>query len=322
MKMKIPNLDFVKESYEIIKPHIKRTPILSSKLINEIFSCEIYFKCENFQKVGAFKFRGANNAVLRLTAEDSARGVATHSSGNHAQALALASSNAGIKSYIVMPSNSPKVKVNAVKGYGGEVIFCQPTLEARESTLEQVIQKTGAVFIHPYDNYNIIAGQASSAMELLEDKPELDIIISPVGGGGLLSGTLISAKSIKPNIKVIASEPQGADDAYRSWKAGHIIPSVNPNTICDGLRTSLSPLTFEIISLMVDDIITVSDDLVLQAMKLIAERMKIVVEPSAATTLAVIIKNPEIFVGKKVGLILSGGNIDYADFVNYLSKLE
>ena len=308
--MILPSIDDVHKATERIKPIIHRTPVLSSKSINQIVGADIYFKCENFQKVGAFKFRGASNAVFSLTDEEIKRGVATHSSGNHAQALALAARIRGTKAYIVMPSNSSKVKIEAVKGYDAELIFCEPTLEARESTLEDVVNKTGATFIHPYNNFNVISGQGTSAMELLDEIKDLDYVITPVGGGGLLSGTLTTVSALSPSTKVIAAEPEGADDAYRSIIENRIVPSVTPKTICDGLLTSLSEMTFEIIREHIYKIITVSDDAVVSAMRLIWERMKIIIEPSSAITLGIFLENKIDLKGHKIGIILSGGNVD------------
>ncbi|MBE2188971.1 MAG: pyridoxal-phosphate dependent enzyme [Desulfobulbaceae bacterium] len=300
------------DAKKLIVGHVTRTPILNSSSINRITGAEVSFKCENFQKVGAFKFRGATNAVLSLSQSDAAKGVATHSSGNHAQALALAASHRNIPAYIVMPNNSPIVKSDAVREYGGKIIFCEPTLQAREDTLNQVVEETGAIFIHPYNNYKVICGQGTATLEILEDMGDIDCIIAPVGGGGLLSGTSLAAKSIASNIKVYAAEPEGADDAYRSFKSGAIVPSVNPKTIADGLLTSLGDKTFAIISKYTDDIFRVSEIVIIEAMKLIWQRMKIVVEPSAAVTLAAILSNSEFFKGKKVVCILSGGNVDLA----------
>ncbi|MFN3195571.1 MAG: pyridoxal-phosphate dependent enzyme [Chlorobiota bacterium] len=304
--------EVIKEAHNRIKPFINRTPILKSDSINQIVGAELFFKCENFQKVGAFKYRGATNALLQLAQAEKPKAVATHSSGNHAQALALAAREQGVKAYIVMPNNSPKVKVNAVKGYGAEVTFCEPNLEARESTLDKIVAETGAVFIHPYDRNDIIAGQGTACLELVEEVSELDTIVSPVGGGGLLSGTAIYAKSKR--IEVYGAEPKGADDAKKSLNEGQIIPSVNPNTICDGLLTSLGKLNFEYISDNVDDIWLANDEEILSAMRLIYERMKIVVEPSSAVTLAAIINNKKMLKGKKIGVILSGGNVDLDSF--------
>jgi threonine dehydratase len=308
--MKIPDISDIRQANERIKNQIHRTPIMSSKLINEITGSEIFFKCENLQKVGAFKFRGASNAVLSLNDEEAHQGVATHSSGNHAQALALAASMRGIPAYIVMPDNSPDVKKEAVAGYGGKIIYCEPTLQARESTLEKVVNETGACFIHPYNNFMVISGQGTAALEIFEDIHNLDIIMTPVGGGGLLSGTSITTKAVSTNTKVIAGEPKGADDAYRSLLKGRIMPSINPKTIADGLLTSLSELTFSIISKNVNEIITVSEESIIEAMKLIWTRLKLIVEPSACVTLAAILDNKTKFADKKIAIILSGGNID------------
>ncbi len=298
------------QSAKNISKYIHHTPILTSQSINKITGTQLFFKCENMQKVGAFKFRGASNAILSLDKSFWKNGVATHSSGNHAAALALAAKMNGIKSFIVMPKNAPVQKKNAVEEYGGKIIFCKPTLEARESTLEKVVEETGATFIHPYNNYTVIAGQATCAMEIFNEVPKLDYLIAPVGGGGLLSGTCLSAKYISPNTKVIGAEPEGADDAYRSLRDGKIYPSVEPNTICDGLRTALGQKTFSILQKYLSEVITVSDDTVVKSMRMIWERMKIIVEPSAAVTLAAIVENKNKFEGKKIALILSGGNVD------------
>jgi threonine dehydratase len=262
------------------------------------------------QKVGAFKFRGACNAVYLLSDEDAARGVVTHSSGNHAQALALAARMRGIPAHIVMPDNAPQVKKDAVAGYGGQITFCEPTLEARESTMEGIRLDTGASVIHPYNNERVIAGQGTVALELLEDVTDLDVIIAPVGGGGLLSGTSIAAKGLKPGIRVIAAEPEMADDAYRSMKEGRIIPSVNPRTIADGLLTSLGTLTFPIIQQNVEQVVTVSERGIIEAMKFVWERVKIIIEPSATVAVGVLWEKKIDLSGLKVGVILSGGNVD------------
>jgi len=275
-----------------------------------MLGAEFYFKCENFQKVGAFKFRGATNAIMNLSDEERSRGVVTHSSGNHAAALAHAAVSRGVRAYIVMPETSPEVKKRAVSGYGAEITYCKPTLEARESTCEAIMERTGATLVHPYDNFFVIAGQGTAAMELLHQWPDLDVIIAPVGGGGLLSGTALAARGVNSKIKVYGAEPEMADDACRSLKAGRIIPSDNPKTIADGLRTSLCERTFTILSQNVDDILTVSEQSIIEAMLLIWERMKIVVEPSSATVLAAVLANRELFTGKKTGLIISGGNVD------------
>lgn len=308
--MTIPSKIDIENAAVRIRELVHRTPVLTCQSIDEIIGLNLFFKCENFQKVGAFKYRGASNALSQLSKEEMEFGVATHSSGNHAQALALAAKIQGTGAYIVMPSNAPVIKKQAVLGYGAEVIECEPTLEARESTLEQVIEKTHAHFVHPYNDYRIIQGQATAAMELIEDAPALDYIVAPVGGGGLLSGTALSAHHFSQGTKVIAAEPKGADDAFRSLEAGKIIPSVSPNTIADGLLTSLGTRTFPIIQQFVESILTVEDSAIIEAMKLIWQRMKVVVEPSAAVPLAAIMNNKSLFADKKVGVILSGGNVD------------
>ncbi len=308
--MFIPTFDDVRAAHNRIRSIIHKTPVFKSAQINSIANCEVFFKCENLQKVGAFKFRGATNAILSLPAKSIQNGVATHSSGNHAQALALAAKMNNVPAYIVMPSNSPKVKVNAVAGYGAEIIFCEPNLKARESTLAEVVSKTNATFIHPYNNPFIIAGQGTAAKELIEDIGFLDFVVAPVGGGGLLSGTAISTKALIRNSQVIGAEPAGADDAFRSFYGNEIVPSENPKTICDGLLTSLGDLTYSIIKEKVNEIITVTDEQIISAMKLIWERMKLVVEPSSAVTLATILSKPELFAGKRIGVIISGGNVD------------
>jgi threonine dehydratase len=306
----MPTIKDIHQAAKRIAPYIHRTPVLTNHSISRIAGTEIYFKCENFQKVGAFKARGAANAVFSLSEKDAACGVATHSSGNHAAALALAAQSRGIKSYIVMPNNAPQVKKDAVKGYQAEITFCAPTLDAREAGLAEVVDKTGATFIHPYNDYRIIAGQATAALELLEEISDLDIVLTPVGGGGLTSGTALTVKSLSPQTQMIAVEPEMADDAYRSFRAGKIIPSNNPQTVADGLLTSLGDKTFAVIQKYVDDIVLVSEEGIIEAMRLIWERMKIVVEPSAAVPLAAIITNQINIKGKKVGIILSGGNVD------------
>jgi threonine dehydratase len=306
----LPDFSDVEQAHQIVRKYAHRTPILTSASINKIVSGNLFFKCENFQKVGAFKFRGACNAVFSLTEEEAQRGVATHSSGNHAAALALAAAMRGIRAHIVMPRTSPEIKKKAVAGYGAAITFCEPTLQAREATLAEVVKETGATEIHPYNNFNVIAGQGTAAKELIEDAGEFNIILAPVGGGGLLSGTAISAKHLLPGCKVIAAEPIGADDAFRSFRAKQLIPSHNPITIADGLLTSLGERNFAIITDNVDDIVTVSEEAIVEAMRLIWERMKIIVEPSSAVPLAAIIEGKVEVQNKKVGIILSGGNLD------------
>jgi threonine dehydratase len=293
-----------------IKPHIHRTPIMTNESLNQQVGALVFMKCENLQKVGAFKFRGATNAVFSLTDEEAARGVCTHSSGNHAQALALAAKLRGIPAYIVMPNNAPQVKKDAVAGYGGRITFCEPTLQARESTLERIRRDTGASVVHPYNDERVIAGQGTAALELLADVPDLDAVIAPVGGGGLLSGTSIAAKGVKPGIRVIAGEPEMADDAFRSMQAGKIIQSQNPKTIADGLLTSLGELTFPIIQKNVERIVTVSEAGITAATKFVWERAKIVIEPSAAVAVGVLWEGKIDLSGLKIGVIISGGNVD------------
>lgn len=308
--MNLPSIIDVNAAARRIAPYIHRTPVLTCQALNKLSGAELYFKCENFQKVGAFKIRGASNAVLLLDKQAAANGVATHSSGNHAAALAFAARRRGIPAYVVMPENAPAIKQAAVAGYGAEIIFCAANLPAREQGLAEVVERTGAVFIPPYDAYPIIAGQGTAALELCADQIDLDVVITPVGGGGLLSGTAIAVKALSPRTQVIGAEPTNADDAYRSLQQGSIVPSQNPNTIADGLLTSLGELTFAVIKQQVDDIITVSEANIIRAMRTIWERMKIIVEPSAAVTLAILLEQPERFAGKRIGLILSGGNVD------------
>jgi len=305
-----PTLDDIHAAAQRIKPYIHRTPVLTNESLNEKVAAKVFLKCENFQKVGAFKFRGACNAVFSLRDEEAARGVSTHSSGNHAQALALAARLRGIPAYIVMPNNAPAVKKAAVAGYGGIITFCEPTLAAREATLAQIVQETGSEVVHPYNDERVIAGQGTAVLELLEEIPELDVIIAPVGGGGLLSGTAIAAKEIKKGIRVIAGEPEMANDAYRSLQAGEIFPSVNPKTIADGLLTSLGNKTFPIIQERVEQIATVSERGIVDSMKFIWERAKIIIEPSSAVAVGVLWERKIDLTGLNVGVILSGGNVD------------
>jgi threonine dehydratase len=295
-----------------IESHVHRTPVLTSNTLNRMCEAELFFKCENFQKTGAFKIRGATNAVLSLEDHEATQGVATHSSGNHAAALAQAARWRGIPAYVVMPENAPDVKKVAVAGYGAEIIFCEPTLAAREQGLASVIDRTGAAFIPSYNDYRVIAGQGTAAMELHEEVPELDVVMTPVGGGGLLSGTAIATSALSTKTRVIAAEPKGADDAFRSFRAGRIIPSRNPHTIADGLLTSLGDLTFPIIRSYVSDIVTVSDEAIVEAMRTVWERMKIVVEPSAAVPLGAFLEARPKIPGTRIGIILSGGNVDLA----------
>ncbi len=306
----IPTLKDIQVAHYRIESHINRTPVITSRTLDSMTGGNLFFKCENLQKVGAFKFRGATNAVLSLSNEEAIQGVATHSSGNHAQALALAARNRGIPAYVVMPRTSPKVKVDAVKGYGARITFCDPSLQARESTLQNVLEETGANFIHPYDDGRIISGQATAALELLDDVKELDIVMTPVGGGGLLSGTSLAVRYISPETKVIAAEPVNADDAFRSFRSGELVPSKDPDTMADGLLTSLSELTFSIIKKNVNDIVTVSENGICNAMKLFWERTKLIIEPSAAVPLGAILEEKLDIKDLRVGIILSGGNVD------------
>ena len=301
--------DILKAAHRI-QPYIHRTPVLTCRAIDEIAGAQIFFKCENLQKAGAFKSRGAVNAVFSYDPYDIRQGVATHSSGNHAAALARAAQLKNIPAYIVMPENSSKVKVAAVKTYGGRITFCKPTLEAREEKLNEVLNETNAFEIHPYNNYAVITGQATAALELIEDYRDLNTLIAPVGGGGLLSGTALSAHYFSPSTKVIAAEPAGADDAYQSFYQKKLIPSINPDTIADGLRTSLGSLTFPIIRRLVNDVVTVNDQATIEAMKLVWERMKIIIEPSSAVALAIVLRHKHRFEGQKIGIIISGGNVD------------
>ena len=295
-----------------IEGHGHRTPVLTNKTIDEITGKQIFFKCENFQKIGAFKFRGGWNTISSLSSEEAKLGVCTHSSGNHAQAVAYAAMKHNIPAYIVMPKNAPKVKIQAVEGYKAKVELCEPTLKARKETLERIAKKTGAYVVHPFNEPKVIAGQGTAALELIEDIGDLDAICAPIGGGGLMSGTCITAKHMLPNVRLFGAEPKGADDAYRSLKEGKLLPQENPDTICDGLLTSMGENTWTILKDHLESIITVDDDEVINAMKLIWERMKIIIEPSCATPLAAIL-TPEF---KKleniqtIGIILTGGNVD------------
>ena len=306
------SLETVRQAHARIAPYAHRTPVMTCATLDRLAGRELFFKCENLQKVGAFKFRGACNAVLRLPADVAARGVVTHSSGNHAQALALAASIRGIEAHVVMPRNAPGVKRRAVEGYGARVYVCEPTLPAREALAAEVIERTGATLIPPYDHPDVIAGQGTIALELMEQAERLDAIIAPVGGGGMLSGISIAATALDPRIRIIAAEPAGADDAARSLAAGHIIPQENPNTVADGLLTTLGALTWPIIRDHVERIITVSDEQIISAMRLVWERMKLIIEPSAAVAVAVTLS--EEFAAleglARVGVVLSGGNVD------------
>ena len=305
-----PDLSAIRTAAARIRPYAHRTPVMTCASLDTQVGAQLFLKCENLQKVGAFKFRGAANAVFSLSDAEAARGVGAHSSGNHAQALALAAKLRGIPAYIVMPDNAPTVKKAAVAGYGGQITFCAPTLAAREATQAAVVAATGATVVHPYNDVRVIAGQGTATLELLEDVPDLDVILAPVGGGGLLSGTAIAATELSPNIRVIGVEPAGADDAYRSLAAGSIIPSLQPQTIADGLLTSLGDLTFPIIRDRVEQIVTVSEEAIVAAMIFIWERAKLIVEPSAAVPIAALWERRIDLSGLRVGVILSGGNVD------------
>jgi len=305
-----PDLADIREAVARIAPHAHRTPVLTSRTLDGRFGASLFFKCENLQRVGAFKFRGAANAVFSLSDAEAARGVATHSSGNHAQALALAARLRGISAHIVMPENSPAVKVEAVRGYGGHVVFCEATQAAREEALAAVVADTGACFVHPYDDPRVVAGQATCALELLEQAGPLDAILVPIGGGGLASGTLLACGFTSPATTVYAVEPKGADDAFRSVRDGRIHPSTDPRTIADGLRTSLGELTFPIVKALVREIVTVEEESIVAAMRLVWERMKLVVEPSAAVPLAALLEGKVPVTDRRVGIVLSGGNVD------------
>jgi threonine dehydratase len=304
------NLDTIRGAHERIRAHIHRTPVLTNSWLNDACRASLFFKCENFQKIGAFKARGATNAVFALDDETARRGVATHSSGNHGAAVARAAKLRGVAAHIVMPSNSAKVKIRAVESYGAQVVFCEPTEESREIKCAEVINETGATLIHSFENKHVIAGQGTAAMELLEDIANLDVIMCPVGGGGLLSGTAIAAKSMRPQIKVIAVEPENADDAAQSFRAGRRLVTEKKFTIADGLRTNIGEPNFAIIQQYVDEIVTVSEEAIVSAMRTIWETMKIVIEPSAAVPYAAIAERIIDVEGRRVGIILTGGNVD------------
>lgn len=311
MSSELPVFRNVLQAYQRIKHQVHRTPVLTSGAIDTISGAKLFFKCENFQRVGAFKFRGASNAVLSLPPDQLANGVVTHSSGNHAAALALAAQLKNIPAYIVMPENSPEIKKQAVASYGANITLCPPTLEDREKYTLELIAKTGATFIHPYNNPQVITGQGTAAFELLSDYMDLDMLVVPVGGGGLLSGSLLSAKAMNETMKIIAAEPLGADDAWKSFYSGKWHASIHPNTLADGLLTSLGDLNFQIIKENLNEVVRVNDEMIQNAMKLFWERMKIVVEPSGAIGLAAVLSYPDYFASKKIGIIISGGNREF-----------
>lgn len=308
----IPSFSDIKRAHQRIADYIVQTPVMTSKNIDEIAGCSIFFKCENFQKVGAFKMRGAANAIFSYRPEERKNGFACHSSGNHGQAVALAAKLAGSKAYIVMPKNASKVKIDAVKGYDAEVVFCEPGDTNREEACTNVMKETGATLVHPFNDYDIIAGQATASKELIEHV-DLDCIMSPVGGGGLAAGTCLMAHYLDPNMEIYLGEPAEVDDAFQSVKAGKIVPNKTTNTIADGLRTTIGEKNFAIIKEHVKEILTVSEEEIISAMKLVWERMKIVIEPSCAVPFAALLKNKEKFANKKVGIILTGGNVDLAN---------
>jgi threonine dehydratase len=308
--MDIPTYEDVLQAHQRITPYVHRTPVLTSSYLNQLTGAEIFFKCENLQKVGAFKARGACNAVFGLSDADAANGVATHSSGNHAAALSFAAARRGIEATVVMPHNAPAAKKAAVQSYGGKILECEPTQAAREAMLEQVLAETGADAVHPYDDPRVIAGQATCALELQQDIGQLDAVVAPIGGGGLISGTCLTLSTLSPATRIYAAEPANADDAYRSFHAGEIVRQDAQQTVADGLKTTLCPLSWHFVSSFVTDILLASESEILEAMYLTWQRMKIIVEPSSAVPLAIMLKHPEIFQGQRVGVIITGGNVD------------
>jgi threonine dehydratase len=304
------DLAAIRAAHARIRPHVHRTPVLTSRSLDAVAEATLFFKCENLQKVGAFKARGACNAVFSLDNAEARRGVVTHSSGNHGAAVAWAAARRGIPAWVVMPENSAEIKKAAVQGLGATVRFCAPTLEARDTTCAAVLAETGAVLVHPYDDWRVIAGQGTAALELLEEIPDLDAIITPVGGGGLLSGTAIASRGRKPSIRIYGAEPAGADDAWRSLQSGRIVPQTDPRTIADGLRSSLGVKTFAVLSTLVDAIGTTSEEAIVQAMRLTWDKLKLVIEPSAAVPLAALIERKLPVAGLRVGIVVSGGNVD------------
>jgi threonine dehydratase len=303
-------LAHIREAHARIRPFVHRTPVMTSASLDALLEARLFFKCENFQKVGAFKARGAHNAILLLTEDEARCGVVTHSSGNHGAAVALAARTRGIPAYVVMPSTSAEVKKQSVARYGAQVILCDPTLAARESTAARIMAETGARFVHPYNDLRVMAGQGTMALELLEDVPDLDVLLCPVGGGGQLSGVAVAAKGLRPSVRVIGAEPAAADDASRSFRGGVLLPAGDPQTIADGLRSSLGDLSFALIRRHVDDIVTASEEGIVRAMRLVWEVMKIIIEPSAAVPVAALLERSVSLTGQRVGIILSGGNVD------------
>ncbi|TPE52759.1 beta-hydroxyaspartate dehydratase BhcB [Amaricoccus solimangrovi] len=308
--MRIPTYDDVLVAHERVAPYIHRTPVLTSRFIDEMAGASLFFKCENLQKAGAFKVRGASNAVFGLSEEMAKKGVATHSSGNHALSLSYAAGRRGIPCHVVMPRTAPQAKKDAVIGYGGTITECEPSTTSREAVFAEVEARTGADFVHPYNDPRVIAGQATCSRELIEQVEGLDAVIAPIGGGGMVSGTCLTISNVAPETRVYAAEPEQADDAYRSFKAGHIIADDAPNTVADGLKVPLKDLTWHFVSNHVTDILTVSEQEIIDAMRLIWARLKIVMEPSSAVPLAAILKNRDVFAGQRVGVIITGGNVD------------
>ncbi|MFZ0416042.1 MAG: pyridoxal-phosphate dependent enzyme [Candidatus Acidiferrales bacterium] len=306
----VPDIETIRSAHERIRPQIHRTPVFTSETLDQIAGAHLFFKCENLQKTGSFKFRGATNAIFSLTDDEAKRGVVTVSSGNHAGAISLAARRRGIPAWIVMPRNAPRAKRQAVESYGGQVTECEYDIQSRDAVCKEVQEKTGAILIHPYNNDRVIAGQGTAALELLQDVPDLDIVIAPVSGGGLLSGTVISSKSLRPSIRVVGAEPKNADDAYRSLSAGKIEPAAKTETIADGLRAVLCPFTFSILRQHVDEIALVTEEEILATMRLLWERLKLIVEPSGAVSAGIVLHNKISARGKRIGIILSGGNLD------------
>lgn len=308
--MYIPTLEDMLAARRRIAPYIHRTPVQTSRMLNALTGAELFFKCENFQKAGAFKARGASNAVFGLSEEEAKNGVATHSSGNHGTCLTYAAWRRGIPCTVVMPRTAPQAKKDAIKGYGGRVVECEPSTSSREAVFAKVVAETGAEFVHPYNDHRVIAGQATCSAELIEQVEGLDAVVAPIGGGGMVSGTCLTLSNLAPHLKIYAAEPEQADDAYRSFKAGYIIADDAPNTVADGLKVPLKALTWHFVSNYVTDIQTASEQEIVDAMKLIWQRLKIVIEPSSAVPLATILRNPGVFAGKRVGIIVTGGNVD------------
>ena len=308
--MYIPTLADMLVAHERIKPHVHRTPVLTSRFLNELTGAELFFKCENLQKAGAFKARGASNAVFGLTDAQAARGVATHSSGNHGTCLSYAAGRRGIPCTVVMPRTAPQAKKDAVRGYGGRVVECEPSTSSREAVFAEVVAETGAEFVHPYNDHRVIAGLGTCSKELIEQVGNLQAVVAPIGGGGMVSGTCLTLSNLAPGVKVYAAEPEQADDAARSFRAGHIIADDAPETVADGLKVPLKELTWHFVKTHVTDILTATEDEIIEAMKLIWKRLKIVMEPSSAVPLATILKNPQVFAGARVGVIITGGNVD------------